>query len=265
MIGEKRQLFPDTSLTSSLGLLVVWSLVSVAWLCGLCLVTLCRCSKVSFVACGRVLRAHGSCTRIIISNRNTYNANVARQISSRGAPFFCGVRGRWQALSRRTFIVGALAKRSRAAGAHARRWTDPFFSVTFFGRPCVLTFLAALAAGNSLTFSRASPLMFWQAGPCASSVTMSETAHSPWIPDQVASGVLPGSSPVCFGPVSNRPESTGDKFALAGSVSSGACPLAPPRFCVWPPVFLLPRAPTECFMGRWCPRPPGQAPYEIEK
>ena len=47
-------------------------------------------------------------------------------------------------------------------------------------------------------FSSASPLMYWHAGPCASSVTVSETAHSPWIPDQVASGVLPGSSPVCL-------------------------------------------------------------------
>ena len=53
-----------------------------------------------------------------------------------------------------------------------------------------------------------------------------ETAHSPWIPDQVASGVLPVSSPVCFGSVSNRQESTGDKAALARSVFSGARPLA---------------------------------------
>ena len=49
----------------------------------------------------------------------------------------------------------------------------------------------------------------------------SETAHSPWIPDRV-----PGSSPVCFGSVSNRPGFSANKAALDRSVSSGACPLA---------------------------------------
>ena len=81
-------------------------------------------------------------------------------------------------------------------------------------------------------FSRASLLMYWQAGPCASSVTTSETAQFPWIPDQVASGALHGSSPVCFGSASNRPGSTGDTAALPRSASSGACPLALPKLFV---------------------------------
>ena len=52
--------------------------------------------------------------------------------------------------------------------------------------------------------------------------------HPPWIPDRVASGAPFGSSPVCLGSVSSRPGFTGDKAALARSVSSGACPLALP-------------------------------------
>ena len=48
-------------------------------------------------------------------------------------------------------------------------------------------------------------------------------AHSLWIPDRVASGALLGSSALCFGSVSRKPGSTGDKAALARSVSSGAC------------------------------------------
>ena len=35
---------------------------------------------------------------------------------------------------------------------------------------------------------------YLQAWPCVSPVTVSETAHSPWSPRQVASGALPGSS-----------------------------------------------------------------------
>ena len=56
-------------------------------------------------------------------------------------------------------------------------------------------------------FSRASPLMFRQAGPCTLPVSTSRTVHSLWIPDRVASGAPPGSSPVCFGlsPASRSP------------------------------------------------------------
>ena len=46
------------------------------------------------------------------------------------------------------------------------------------------------------------------------------------IPDRVALGAPLGSSPVCFGSVSSRLRFTGDKAALARSVSSGACPVA---------------------------------------
>ena len=52
---------------------------------------------------------------------------------------------------------------------------------------------------------------------CALSVTTSDTTHSPWIPDRVASGAPLRSSPVCLGSVSSRPGFTGDKSCV-GSV-----------------------------------------------
>ena len=64
------------------------------------------------------------------------------------------------------------------------------------------------------------PLLHWQPLPCASSVTMSETAHSPWTPSQVASGAPHGSSPVCCGSASCKPGFTGSKTALVRSASS---------------------------------------------
>ena len=48
--------------------------------------------------------------------------------------------------------------------------------------------------GSCCHCSRAFPLVFWRALPCASPITMSGTAHSPWTPRQVASGALFGSS-----------------------------------------------------------------------
>ena len=65
--------------------------------------------------------------------------------------------------------------------------------------------------------------MYSQAGPCALPVSTSGTAHSLWIPDRVAWGAPPGSSPVCFGSFSSKPESIGDKaFAVEAVGASGA-------------------------------------------
>ena len=87
---------------------------------------------------------------------------------------------------------------------------------------------SALPAGDSIVSRARLPLTYWQAGPCASSTTTSETAHSPWIPDQVASGALLGSSPVCFGSASNTPGVHWGHAALARSACFGARPPALP-------------------------------------
>ena len=89
----------------------------------------------------------------------------------------------------------------------------------------------------------------WQAVPCASSTTTSETALSPWIPDQVASGALLGSSPVCFESASNRLGFTGVVLCWLGPVLPVHVLSHFPRFCVWLslPQFVWSREPLLCF------------------
>ena len=55
---------------------------------------------------------------------------------------------------------------------------------------------AALSAGDLLTALAHPLLVFGQAGPCASSMTVSGTAHALWTPRHVASGARHGSSHV---------------------------------------------------------------------
>ena len=71
------------------------------------------------------------------------------------------------------------------------------------------------------------PLMYWQAGPCGLSVTPSGTAHSPCIPDRLASGAFLGSF-VCvldLSPASRGP--LGIKAALARSLFRRMSPRTP--------------------------------------
>ena len=109
------------------------------------------------------------------------------------------------------------------------------------------TLRGTLLLEGPATSAALSPLVFQQAGPCASSVSMSGTARFPCTPCQVASGAPPASSLVRFGSVSCKPGLTGDKAALGRSVSSSAGPLAlPTLLClalpsqsVWSPKLLL--------------------------
>ena len=73
---------------------------------------------------------------------------------------------------------------------------------------------------------------YLQAWPCVSPVTVSETAHSPWSPRQVASGALPGSSPAWPGSAFCGQGFAEGKASPARSASLDACPLALPALSV---------------------------------
>ena len=89
---------------------------------------------------------------------------------------------------------------------------------------------AALPTGDWLTtvIAGASLPGFSQACPCVLPLALSETAHSPWSPRQVSSGVLLGSFRGWFGSASCCPGLAEAKAALVRSASFDACPTALP-------------------------------------
>ena len=81
--------------------------------------------------------------------------------------------------------------------------------------------------GSLLSLLARSP-EFFQALPCVLPVTTSGTAHSPWSPRQVASGVLLGSFRAWSGSASCCLGLAEGKASLVRSASLDACPLALP-------------------------------------